>query len=257
MTTLAFPSNVGIAQVSYALLTNTQTHVSPLSGVTQTHELPGAHWSAAITLPPMTRSDALTWRAWFAKLMGPAGRFRLGDPSACTQCGYWGTPVPGTDCDSGLYPSASLYPAATLTPAGDGCIPEVSLSPSASITLQAAAVRGATSVQIEPQTGWDYATYGVNPNWESGDQVLLCAGEMVQIGEQLVMLTADLKPAGCSGGQLIQFNPPLHKAYAAGTAVEVDSPVGIFRLIDDVQVRWDVGEAAIHGIRFSAIEVIA
>ena len=80
---------------------------------------------------------------------------------------------------------------------------------------------------------------------------------MIQVGEQLVTLTDSIRPGSCSGGQLIFFEPPLHKAYPVGTAVVVsDAAVGIFRLVDDAQARWDVGEAVLHGIRFSAIEVI-
>lgn len=59
---------------------------SPFTGKQQVQLFTNfSFWRATLTLPPMKRSDAGTWTAFFAKLRGRSGTFLLGDPDGSKQ----------------------------------------------------------------------------------------------------------------------------------------------------------------------------
>jgi len=82
MTTLTMPAAPGFLDARFGLRARSQVFESPLSGATQTLELPGALWVATYALPPMTRDAAAAWRAFLVALGGRAGRFWGYDPDA-------------------------------------------------------------------------------------------------------------------------------------------------------------------------------
>lgn len=53
---------------------------SPFTGASQVHSYPKAQWQATLTLPPMKRSQASQWQAFFMQCEGRANTFLLGDP---------------------------------------------------------------------------------------------------------------------------------------------------------------------------------
>lgn len=94
MTVLTPPAAMKIRTVTMALVSNTQTFVSPLNRNAQTQELPGAMWRAECEVAPMLRADAAAVLAFFVKLRGQAGRFYLTPPGGGTPLGLAeGTPA--------------------------------------------------------------------------------------------------------------------------------------------------------------------
>jgi hypothetical protein len=89
MTIHSLPETLAAAvtSVHFGLRANTLSHVSPLSGATQTLERPGAMWRLEATLTTRKRADIEAWLAFFVKLGGSAGRFYAGDPGAATARG--------------------------------------------------------------------------------------------------------------------------------------------------------------------------
>lgn len=89
-----FPINIDVVRAEWYLQSKTQTHESPLSGQTQTLELPGAKWKATLIITELSQSDARSFFAFLAKLRGRAGTFNLWDHSHPTPAGVAsGTPV--------------------------------------------------------------------------------------------------------------------------------------------------------------------
>tara|TARA_R100001460_G_scaffold50175_1_gene88489 strand:- start:542 stop:1165 length:624 start_codon:yes stop_codon:yes gene_type:complete len=59
---------------------------SPFTGKQQVQLFSNfSFWRAQLTLPPMKRTDAGAWTAFFAKLRGRSGTFLLGDPDGSQQ----------------------------------------------------------------------------------------------------------------------------------------------------------------------------
>lgn len=96
---LNLPANLLVQSVRFGIKTNTQLFISPLSGDTQTAELPGARWFATYTLSPQKRGDEAVIQAFLVALSGPAGTFYGYDPAGVTPQGAGtGTPkVNGAD----------------------------------------------------------------------------------------------------------------------------------------------------------------
>jgi len=74
MTWPTFP-DIDIEAMEWTLLSNTQTHTSPLSGAEDTLELPGARWMASLTISEQTRLESRALEAFLVALRGAAGRF--------------------------------------------------------------------------------------------------------------------------------------------------------------------------------------
>ena len=79
---LSMPAAPGIASSRFGLEVPVAVHESPLSGVEQVLERPGARWVGEITLPPMPRELAAAWTGFLVALRGSFGTFTLGDPDA-------------------------------------------------------------------------------------------------------------------------------------------------------------------------------
>lgn len=76
-----FPTSIPVARAEWGLRSNTQSFRSPLSGATQTLELPGARWYARLDLPELTPEEWRLMAAFCVGLRGQAGRFYLWDHS--------------------------------------------------------------------------------------------------------------------------------------------------------------------------------
>lgn len=75
--TIAFPS-IGVpSRLSWRLISNTQSSISPLSKSAQTYELPGARWAFTAEWPPLQSEERRLMRAFLAELGGQAGRFTV------------------------------------------------------------------------------------------------------------------------------------------------------------------------------------
>lgn len=95
MPTLAYPTlSILPAAATFSLIPNTQVFVSPLSGASQTMELPGARWAGQFSYDNMSDADIRILRGFLAQLRGRAGRFFMYDFSHPTPSGVaTGTPI--------------------------------------------------------------------------------------------------------------------------------------------------------------------
>ncbi|HEX6827843.1 MAG TPA: hypothetical protein VF104_02560, partial [Burkholderiales bacterium] len=91
---LTWPAEFIPAAVSWRLKPNTQSFSSPLSGHTQTAELPGSRWIAEISMPVMQKPRWRAWSVFITRLRGPAGRVYFSPPQYTGPEFDW-QPVPG------------------------------------------------------------------------------------------------------------------------------------------------------------------
>lgn len=91
--TIPFP-DISPASLEWRLVSNTQVFKSPLSGATQTLELPGARWAAALSYFNLEVAQLRVLSAFLVRLRGQAGTFTLHDFARPTPEGLaTGTPV--------------------------------------------------------------------------------------------------------------------------------------------------------------------
>ena len=86
----------------------------------------------------------------------------------------------------------------------------------------------------------------------------LKAGDYIQLGTgasaRLHMVTADVDTDG-SGAATLTMWPDINTAPSDNDSVIVSSPVGAWRLASS-NIGWDVNEASIYGLTFSAVSVV-
>lgn len=104
------PTSPGPKSVVFAMHDTVAVSRSPFTGLTQTQIWPGAdYWEVQIALPPMPRSEAAPWIAFFMSLRGQANVFQIGDPGGVSP---QGTPI-GAPVVNGANPSTNNLPGAT------------------------------------------------------------------------------------------------------------------------------------------------
>jgi len=79
---LNHPATPAFTNSNWRLVRANGLSESPFTGRQQVYEYDYALWQADISLPPMLRSQAAAWTAFFMKLHGRRGTFLLGDPDA-------------------------------------------------------------------------------------------------------------------------------------------------------------------------------
>lgn len=84
---LALPTHTKIQRIELSAVNAVAISQSPFTFSTQVHSYSGERWDAVMTLPPMRRTDAEKWNAFFTSLRGPFGTFLLGDTSCSTPRG--------------------------------------------------------------------------------------------------------------------------------------------------------------------------
>jgi hypothetical protein len=81
----------------------------------------------------------------------------------------------------------------------------------------------------------------------SGGSGVFAVGDWLQISTHLY------KVLKVNSGN-VDVWPRLRQAYSSGTAITYNNPKGVFRLTDGQS--WDVNEAKVYGISFTAVEAI-
>lgn len=81
---LDLPTHTKIQRIELTAINAVALSASPFTLASQAHAYGGERWDAVMTLPPMRRTDAEKWNAFFTALRGRWGTFLLGDTS-CTQ----------------------------------------------------------------------------------------------------------------------------------------------------------------------------
>lgn len=88
-----FPS-IRPSSSSWRLITNTQTHISPLSGKKQVLEMPGTKWEADLVFRDLSPANGREIMGFIAALRGPVNTFNLHDHSLESPRGIaTGTPL--------------------------------------------------------------------------------------------------------------------------------------------------------------------
>lgn len=91
---LDMPTTPGAVSCQVRMAHRASGTTSPFTGKEQINDLQSMQWEVDITLPPMSRTDAAKWKAFFAKLRGPVGTFLAGEGLARLPLGAsGGTPV--------------------------------------------------------------------------------------------------------------------------------------------------------------------
>lgn len=210
MSTLTWPSGIVPQAVTWHLEANTAAFTSPLTGATQTVELPGARWVAEFTLPPLPSARWRAWSAFLARLRGAAGRvyvppFHAGAGSSAAR----------SATGSGMTADSTAVTADSTAYTAD----DVTYS-----TLGTPRVRGGG------QSGNALVTDGWSPGAE-----IFAAGDFFSYdtpaGRTLHLVTEDVI-ANVVGRAVLPIEPPIRTAPAAGTPLEIDSPSCIMRLAD-------------------------
>ena len=80
MALITMPSTPAFSASTWSIKRAVAQSRSPFSGHEQVYEYSMACWQATVTLPPMKRSQAGAWQAFFLKLRGRANTFLMGDP---------------------------------------------------------------------------------------------------------------------------------------------------------------------------------
>ena len=82
MTLITMPTSPAFIDCDWGISRTVGLSESPFTGESQVHSYPRAKWEATLTLPPMKRSQASQWQAFFMQCEGRANTFLLGDPDA-------------------------------------------------------------------------------------------------------------------------------------------------------------------------------
>ena len=79
---LTMPTTPNFVRSEWGIAKAVAQSQSPFTYSTQVHEFTGAKWYSSVTLPPMSRTQANEWLAFFMQLHGQFGTFLMGDPDA-------------------------------------------------------------------------------------------------------------------------------------------------------------------------------
>ena len=79
---LAMPTSPNFVKSEWTITRAVAISESPFTYSTQVHKFTGARWSATVSLPPMSRNQAVEWQSFFMQIQGQFGTFLLGDPDA-------------------------------------------------------------------------------------------------------------------------------------------------------------------------------
>jgi hypothetical protein len=100
------------------------------------------------------------------------------------------------------------------------------------------------------QTGTSLITDGWTPNITN----ILRAGDYIQLAnDELKMVVADVNSDG-SGNATLTIEPPLRSSPANNSAIIVQDPKCVMRLIDDEQTQWAYNKLSSASIKLKMIE---
>ena len=84
---LTMPTAPGFTTSEWNIVKTVSMTQSPYTYAQQVAEFEGSLWTTVVSLPPMTRSQAGVWQAFFMQLHGMKGTFLIGDPDGKTLLG--------------------------------------------------------------------------------------------------------------------------------------------------------------------------
>ena len=99
------------------------------------------------------------------------------------------------------------------------------------------------------QTGSSIITDG----WTASQTGIVCAGDYINVGTELKMVTADANSNG-SGQATIYFTPPIRVSPADNSAIVTVNPTVIMALKDGKQARWQSQPTPIYNLTLACEE---
>jgi len=84
---LTMPTSPGFTTSEWNIVKTVSMTQSPFTYAQQVAEFEGSLWTTVVSLPPMKRSQAGVWQAFFMQLHGMKGTFLIGDPDGKTLIG--------------------------------------------------------------------------------------------------------------------------------------------------------------------------
>lgn len=84
---LSTPTTIGIESITFRAVNAVATSQSPFTYKQQIVSHGGQRWEASVTIPPVGRDLAASWKALLTALKGQTGTFLLGDPDYATPQG--------------------------------------------------------------------------------------------------------------------------------------------------------------------------
>jgi hypothetical protein len=284
--------DAGFVQAAWSKEDNSEVSVSNLTGSAQINVKPGSRWLVSVSFEKLYKNSKELGRvrAWLSDLEGLSGLFFMTDPTWCDRLGVIGksesSVVLGglpeiTGNDSPLYPAEDLLPSDDLYPS-DGNYDSYSFNLSfgfdaiADLVVSSSSTNGVKSLSVNSivinktpvvnDNPWDYSN-GVRPGYEEAlasamarlsqkidfnPSSLLCAGDWVQIGMELKMVTKDFN----AGDSTLFFSPPMRYPVDAGTVIEYESPGVVMHLADNKQPNFSADKGSYRAVSFSAVEFI-
>lgn len=102
------------------------------------------------------------------------------------------------------------------------------------------------------QTGLTLLTDG----WNVSQTGVLLAGDYIQIGSELKMITSDTN-SDSGGNATLSFTPPIRVSPADNGSVIVDTPKCIMMLKDPNQARWQAQPTPIYAMSIACEEALS
>jgi hypothetical protein len=103
-------------------------------------------------------------------------------------------------------------------------------------------------------TGSPSARRTITTSGWTPSQTVLQAGDLFQLDDRLYMALLDVA-SDASGNATIETFPKIRASHAAGTALVLTDPKGIFRLTSNVVPVLDCSETGLFNVNFEAEEV--
>jgi len=195
---------------------------SPFTFAQQVQVHPGARFGAQLSFPPLQAANARALIGFLLAMRGPYGTFIWGPTAEQTALGAAsGTPVVDGDDQTG----STLLTRGWTNPAGTILCSSTSvLCSSTTITCDATG---------ETLRAGDFFSLGPATPDET---------------TRLYRMTRDAWVEDAATGQsTLEIFPPIQVTPADGDALEIDAPVGCWRLAA-TNVDWSIGEAVLYGI---------
>ena len=231
MTVLNFPtlSKRSLVSFEFTLMTNTQTFNAPLTGQTQTLELPGSKWSCTMSFQNLSELDGRLLKAFVASLRGQAGRVNLWDMSHET---------PSGQIDSNGFVSGAGQTGRSIQVRWN-------INPSWAVELLTADNANTTC-----DTTTDFSCDGTKVYL--GDWLL--PGDYICIGNELKMITKIITMTG-TGIVSLAFEPPMRNIPVDGSVVNVFKTTAVMKLLDDNQGKFTMQQSRVFSPVLSFVEV--
>lgn len=93
------------------------------------------------------------------------------------------------------------------------------------------ATRNATTGIFLELAAYSYSTNVKLSGWAPSVPTGVSVGQFFQLGDQLLQVTAVPVNADANGQAIVEFQPMLRVNYAAGAAINLATPSGVFRLV--------------------------